>query len=90
LPTPEKRLKHAHTASQAAKAAPPATVDAPAAAKATSVTESKDEFVRQAAYFYYEARGRVGGHELDDWLRAEAEFERQSRPEAGDADAASH
>jgi len=84
-------LKHAHTASQAAKAAPPATVDAPAAAKATPViTESKDEFVRQAAYFYYEARGRVGGHELDDWLRAEAEFERQSRPEAGDADAASH
>jgi hypothetical protein len=90
LPTPEKRFKHAHTASQAAKAAPPATVDAPAAAKATPVTESKDEFVRQAAYFYYEARGRVGGHELDDWLRAEAEFERQSRPEAGDADAASH
>jgi hypothetical protein len=46
--------------------------------------------VRQAAYFYYEARGRVGGHELDDWLRAEAEFEQQSRPEAGDAGSASH
>ncbi|MDH5539071.1 MAG: DUF2934 domain-containing protein [Rhizobacter sp.] len=30
------------------------------------------EKVRQTAYAYYEARGRVDGHDLDDWLRAEA------------------
>ena len=84
-------MKHAHTAPSTAKSAPPAAVEALVAGQATPGTESKDEFVRQAAYYYYEARGRVGGHELDDWLKAEAEFERLlSRSEAGDTSAASH
>jgi hypothetical protein len=76
-------MKHAHTAHGKAKAAPAAAPPQPAA-EATHGTESKDEFVRQAAYYYYEARGRVGGHELDDWLRAEAEFERLGASPAGD------
>lgn len=84
-------MKHAHTAPSTAKSAPPAAVEAPAAAQGTPGTESKDEFVREAAYYFYEARGRDGGHELDDWLKAEAEFERLlSRPEAGDTSVASH
>ncbi len=79
-------MKHAH---QTAKAAPPAPPPAAAyAAAAVPPTDSKDEFVRQAAYFYYEARGRIGGHELDDWLKAEAEFERLCRPDGPDATAA--
>ncbi len=30
--------------------------------------------IRQRAYELYEARGREDGHELDDWLQAEAEI----------------
>ena len=30
--------------------------------------------IRLRAYQLYEARGRKDGHELDDWLRAEAEI----------------
>ncbi|MDP1534597.1 MAG: DUF2934 domain-containing protein [Rubrivivax sp.] len=30
------------------------------------------ELVRLTAYAYYEARGCIDGHDIDDWLRAEA------------------
>jgi hypothetical protein len=81
-------MKHAHHAAKAAKSAPPpAAADTAAAAPPT---EQKDEFVREAAYFYYEARGRTGGHELEDWLKAEAEFERLCQPEGQDLPAAGH
>jgi hypothetical protein len=30
--------------------------------------------IRLRAYQLYEARGREDGHEIDDWLRAEAEI----------------
>ncbi|MES2229144.1 MAG: DUF2934 domain-containing protein [Pseudomonadota bacterium] len=33
----------------------------------------RDAFVRETAYTFYEARGRVDGYDLDDWLRAEAQ-----------------
>lgn len=32
-----------------------------------------DEKIRRRAYDLYEQRGRRNGHELDDWLQAEAE-----------------
>jgi len=32
-----------------------------------------DEKIRRRAYELYEQRGRRDGHELDDWLQAEAE-----------------
>jgi Protein of unknown function (DUF2934) len=32
-----------------------------------------DEKIRRRAYELYEQRGRRDGHEMDDWLRAEAE-----------------
>jgi Protein of unknown function (DUF2934) len=32
-----------------------------------------DEKIRRRAYELYELRGRRDGHELDDWLQAEAE-----------------
>jgi hypothetical protein len=34
---------------------------------------SREEVVRRTAFGFYEARGRVDGHELEDWLKAEAE-----------------
>jgi len=57
-------------------AKPAPTVGAPATVAVGNGTASKDEFVSQKAYYYYESRGCIGGHELDDWLKAEAEFER--------------
>jgi P-type Cu2+ transporter len=33
-----------------------------------------EDQIRQRAYELYEERGREDGHELDDWLRAEAEI----------------
>jgi hypothetical protein len=36
--------------------------------------QNLEEQIRQRAYELYEARGRGGGHELDDWLRAEEEI----------------
>ncbi len=35
--------------------------------------QNMEETVRTRAYQLYEERGREGGHELDDWLRAEEE-----------------
>jgi DUF2934 family protein len=32
-----------------------------------------EEEIRRRAYEIYEERGREDGHDLDDWLRAEAE-----------------
>jgi hypothetical protein len=33
-----------------------------------------EEQIRLRAYALYEARGREDGHDLDDWLQAEAEI----------------
>ncbi len=80
-------MKHAHARHHAAKEMPSPMATAPesAAGEATATEPPpKDLFVREAAYYYYEQRGRVGGHELDDWLRAEAEFERLSAAARGD------
>ena len=33
-----------------------------------------EEQIRRRAYELYEARGREDGHDLDDWLQAEADF----------------
>lgn len=32
-----------------------------------------EESIRQRAYELYEQRGHIDGHELEDWLQAEAE-----------------
>jgi hypothetical protein len=45
---------------------PPATV--------TSEPQEVENEIRLRAQELYEARGREDGHELDDWLRAEAEI----------------
>jgi hypothetical protein len=57
-----------------AAAAPPAV--APDAGTASPSTVAREDFIRETAYYHFEARGCIGGHELEDWLRAEAEFER--------------
>ena len=39
------------------------------------MSEDRAERIRQRAYELYEARGQEAGHEIDDWLQAEAEIE---------------
>lgn len=40
----------------------------------TNVGSSLEEEIRDRAYQLYEERGREDGHDLDDWLSAEAEI----------------
>jgi hypothetical protein len=39
------------------------------------LSQEQLEEIRQRAYELYEARGREEGHDIDDWLQAEAEIE---------------
>lgn len=51
--------------------------------------EARRHMIDEAAYYRYVERGFAPGHELDDWLAAEADFERASLrrqvPQAEDA-----
>jgi hypothetical protein len=49
----------------------------------TPAEENSEEEIRRRAYDLYEARGRGDGHDLEDWLEAEAEI--TGRDEEGDA-----
>jgi hypothetical protein len=40
--------------------------------------EQREAMIREAAYYHYAKRGYAPGHELDDWLAAEAELERRT------------
>jgi hypothetical protein len=44
---------------------------------AMSDADKREVLIRIAAYSFYERRGYVCGHELEDWLRAEMEVDRQ-------------
>ncbi len=41
---------------------------------ATEPSQNLDEEIRLRAYEIYEERGREDGHDMEDWLRAEAEI----------------
>ncbi len=45
-------------------------------------TLDRDERVRRRAYALYEERGRMDGHDVDDWLRAETEISGKSKTAA--------
>jgi hypothetical protein len=48
----------------------------------TQITEpAYNQDIRVRAYELFEQRGREDGHELDDWLQAEAEFRMPARSE---------
>lgn len=48
-------------------------------AKAWGVSpEARQRMIDEAAYYRYVHRGFSSGHELDDWLAAEADFEQAS------------
>ena len=39
-----------------------------------TAAEDSEEQIRRRAYELYEARGRGDGHDLEDWLEAQAEI----------------
>lgn len=41
--------------------------------EADTQMNSREDQIRGRAYELYEARGRTDGHDLEDWLEAEAE-----------------
>jgi DUF2934 family protein len=45
---------------------------------AIEASQNLEEAIRRRAYELYEERGREDGHDLDDWLRAEAEITAKS------------
>lgn len=72
------------TKSPSSKNAPDMTVPPVAEPKesappeaAMSDAEKREVLIRIAAYSLYERRGYVSGHELEDWLQAEMEVDRQ-------------
>ncbi|HYP68474.1 MAG TPA: DUF2934 domain-containing protein [Thiobacillaceae bacterium] len=40
--------------------------------------EERQRIIREAAYYHYLKRGFADGHDLEDWLAAEAEFDAMS------------
>lgn len=42
--------------------------------------KAREDMIREAAYFLAERRGFAPGHELDDWLQAEAAIDRDPLP----------
>ena len=54
----------------------------PDPSKSQAQPPDRDERIRRRAYALYEERGRTDGHEIDDWLQAEAEVGGKSRTTA--------
>jgi hypothetical protein len=53
---------------------------------------TRDALIRLAAYSFYERRGFIEGHELEDWLQAEMEVDRRAAAGVGanESDPAAH
>lgn len=60
--------------------------DESAAAGPSAATFDREQAIREAAYACFEARGCEPGHELDDWLKAEAMVQQAN----GEAESAQH
>jgi hypothetical protein len=59
------------------EARPPASISEPLTG------EARYRWIAHAAYLRAEKRGFAPGHEIDDWLAAEAEFEAANRAAGG-------
>ena len=50
--------------------------------------EQRHEMIAEAAYYCAERRGFAPGHELEDWMQAEAQIARSGQGQAADSRAA--
>lgn len=81
-------MKHQQTAIPAAHDVVPKNKTARSSVKGNGTAVPKDlasgnarhELIRKTAYYFYEARSGGNGHELDDWLQAEAQVDKMSTP----------
>jgi len=76
-------MKHQHTKTQqepkgATKAKPSRSARKGNSENSIASGNGREELIRQKAYFLYEARQFESGHELDDWLQAEAQVSQQA------------
>ena len=46
--------------------------------EASKVSKELQQQIAQLAFQLYEARGREDGHDIEDWLRAEAALQREA------------
>ena len=77
---------HSHTASKTHRARP--AVQRAASARATPPNGgNREDMIRAAAYRFYEQRGCVYGHALEDWLQAEAQVDAELGSDQKPADA---
>lgn len=72
-------MQHLHGETAHAKKQKTTNPAAPDADKAiqpaqTSLPDEREQVIRQTAYAFYEARGCIEGHAMEDWLKAEAQF----------------
>lgn len=69
------------------KSAPvsPAATPASATWRGGYSIEQRETMIREAAYYHAMKRGYAPGHELEDWLAAEAEIEHEDTAAANDA-----
>ena len=47
---------------------------------------TREALIQLAAYSFYERRGFIDGHELEDWLQAEMEIDRRAAAVSGTDD----
>jgi hypothetical protein len=76
-PAPRGAAATTSTSSTSSKpSSKPAATDnaAPLPAPRMPAPAERECAVRELAYAFFEARGRTDGHELDDWLKAEAQI----------------
>lgn len=75
---PQQQQQHhpqgMHGASHALIQKPPLAIIPTRAGHGAVPDVGREERIRQSAYALYEARGRVDGHDVDDWLIAEAQW----------------
>lgn len=71
---PAARPRSAPPRKRAVKSLDRATTGAPPGAVAVVAPEARYHWIAQAAYLRAEKRGFAPGHEVDDWLAAEADF----------------
>jgi Protein of unknown function (DUF2934) len=46
--------------------------------EASAVSKELQQQIAQLAFHLYETRGREDGHDIEDWLRAEAALQREA------------
>lgn len=65
------------------EAATPTGESRPEAPPLAHEQADREALIRQAAYARYENRGAESGHDVEDWLAAEAEIETAAAPSDG-------